>query len=153
MKKILLILIASIGINFYLSAQSAGDYRSVANGNWNDATKWEMFNGSSWVAASTYPGQNPGTGAVTINLFHEVKITASVPHPVASISTQIFFDEWIYEYYYGTLNVVDESGSKSHQLFIGGSLNGSLNAINGDDNLNVIFNSTLSNVTVTGGTF
>ena len=32
----MLILIASIGISFYLSAQSAGDYRSIANGNWND---------------------------------------------------------------------------------------------------------------------
>ena len=66
MKKFILILIASIGISFYLSAQSAGDYRSIGNGNWNDATKWETYNGSSWVAASTYPGQNPGTGTVTI---------------------------------------------------------------------------------------
>ena len=63
MKKLILILIASIGINFYLSAQSAGDYRSVGNGNWNDPTKWETYNGSSWVSAATYPGQNPGTGA------------------------------------------------------------------------------------------
>ena len=49
MKKVILILIASIGINFYLSAQSAGDYRSVGNGNWNYASKCESFNGNSWT--------------------------------------------------------------------------------------------------------
>jgi hypothetical protein len=56
MKKLILILVASIGFNVYLCAQSAGDYNSIASGNWNDHTKWQIFDGSSWVAASTYPG-------------------------------------------------------------------------------------------------
>ena len=59
MKKFILILIASIGISFYLSAQSAGDYRSIGSGNWNDPTKWERYNGNSWASITTYPGQNP----------------------------------------------------------------------------------------------
>jgi hypothetical protein len=61
MKKFILILIASIGINFYLSAQSVGDYRSISSGNWNDPTKRENYNCNSWVAALTRPGQNPRT--------------------------------------------------------------------------------------------
>lgn len=66
MKKSLLILIASIGIGFYLSAQSAGNYRSVGNGNWNDATSWEIYNGSNWVTTTSYPGQNSGIAEVVI---------------------------------------------------------------------------------------
>lgn len=69
-------MIASIGISFYLSAQSAGNYTTVANGNWNAATKWEIFDGSNWITAATYPGQNYGTAAVAIKIFHEIKRTA-----------------------------------------------------------------------------
>src|SRR6187549_2386288 len=85
MKKFLSVLIASILISYTVLAQSSGDYRSIGSGNWNDATKWETYNGSSWASTTSYPGQNTGTGAVTIMIFHEIKITASVPHPVASI--------------------------------------------------------------------
>jgi hypothetical protein len=171
MKKFILILIVSIGINFYVSAQSVGDYRSIANGNWNDATKWEIYNASNWVTATRYPGQDPGTGAVNISAFHEIKITASVAHPIASLWVQYYFDEyWTYEQYFGTLtfsaesaisltvtgniyapgiiNVNEQAGSKSHTLFIGGSFNGSIEAINADDKLSVIFNSTTSNTTI-----
>ena len=66
MKKLASVLIASLLISVTVFAQSAGDYRSVGSGNWNDPTKWETYNGIRWVAASSYPGQNPGTGAVTI---------------------------------------------------------------------------------------
>ena len=66
MKKFISVLIASILISYTVLAQSSGDYRSIGSGNWNDATKWETYNGSSWVTTTTYPGQNSGTGAVTI---------------------------------------------------------------------------------------
>src|SRR5688572_1406918 len=89
MKKIILILIASIVISFSSSAQSVGDYRSIGNGNWNDATKWETYNGSSWVSTTTYPGENPGTGKVTIMSETEIKITETVPHPVTTLSISI----------------------------------------------------------------
>src|SRR5678816_1004014 len=109
MKKFISVLLASILITCTVFAQSSGDYRSIGSGNWNDPTKWETYNGSSWVSTTTYPGQNSGSGAVIIMILHEIKITASVPHPVASISIQIFFDEWIYEIYYGTLSFSAES--------------------------------------------
>ena len=146
MKKFILILIASIGISFYLSAQSAGDYRSIGNGNWNDATKWERYNGSNWVSTTTYPGQNSGTGLVTITNETEIIITATVPNPVSSLFVYaeygcscdnysaplgklIFSAEsaisltvttWVT--IYGELLIDDQNGAKSHSIFIGGSL-------------------------------
>ena len=36
-----------------LSAQEAGDYRSAGSGNWTDPANWEVYDGSSWVAASS----------------------------------------------------------------------------------------------------
>src|SRR5687768_18494841 len=85
MKKFTSVLIASILISCTVLAQSSGDYRSIGSGNWNDATKWEIYNGSTWVNATTYPGQNSGTGAVTIKVFHELKLTATVPNAIASL--------------------------------------------------------------------
>src|SRR4051812_26536134 len=55
-------------------AQSAGDYRSIKNGNWNDKTIWQTYSGTAWVAATTYPSSTDGkitiadTTSVTINL-------------------------------------------------------------------------------------
>jgi len=78
MKKFISVLIASILISYTILAQSSGDYRSIGGGNWNDATKWEMFDGNNWVSATSYPAENSGTAAVSISAFHEIKITASV---------------------------------------------------------------------------
>jgi hypothetical protein len=172
MKKFISIPVICV-ISFVASAQSTGDYRSVGSGNWNDPAKWEVFNGSDWSNASTYPGQNSGTGTVTISINHIITITASVPQKVASVSIQSFFDEE-YEFYVGTLifssenavslsvsgtldisgtlYVEDRIGSKSHALIIGGSLSGNFKGINGDDKINVVFNSNVSNSIVGGGT-
>jgi Secretion system C-terminal sorting domain/Fibronectin type III domain len=146
MKKIILILIASIGASFYLFAQSAGDYRSVGNGNWNDPTKWQIFNGISWVAASTYPGQNPGTESVYIMNQTEIIITATVPNPVYSLFVDAEYGCSCDNYsaphgkltfssesaisltitggmtIYGELLIDDRNGAKSHSISIGGSL-------------------------------
>jgi hypothetical protein len=175
MKENMLTLIASFVINLTPFAQSAGDYRSVGNGNWNDAATWEIFDGISWVSTTTYPGENPGTGAVIISPTHEIRLIASVPYPVADLTIDLFYDNWTYEYYYGvliisaenavslsvsgpveisgTLNIDDKTGSKSHILFVGGSLNGYVNGINGDDKLSLVLNSTIPNTIIGGGTF
>ena len=146
MKKLILILIASIGVSFHLSAQSAGDYISIGSGNWNDPTKWQIFNGSSWVSTSTYPGQNPGTGLVSITNETAIIITANVPNPVSSLFVNaeygcscdnysaphgklIFSAESAISltvttvvYIYGELLIDDQDGAKSHSFFIGSSL-------------------------------
>src|SRR6187397_1801427 len=85
MQKFISVLIASILISYTVLAQSSGDYKSIGSGNWNDPTKWETYNGSSWISTATYPGQNSGSGAVTIRIFHELKLTATVPNPIASL--------------------------------------------------------------------
>ena len=53
-------LIIFLFYNFIQSAfaQSSGDYRSCQNGNWTDATTWQVFDGSKWNNASTYPSYN-----------------------------------------------------------------------------------------------
>lgn len=43
-------------------------YRSVANGNWSDATKWEMSNDmSTWIAACNYPTSRNSSQAIIKN--------------------------------------------------------------------------------------
>ncbi len=67
-----LIVLACLALSFaaQANAQAVGDYRS--NGavfNWNQTGNWERWNGSNWVtptATEGYPGQNAGTGVVTI---------------------------------------------------------------------------------------
>lgn len=46
-----------------LIAQTAGDYRTKASGDWSMAQNWERFNGSVWGATGTAP-----TGAETITV-------------------------------------------------------------------------------------
>ena len=151
MKKFILIFIASIGISFYLSAQSAGDYKSIGSGDWNDPTKWQIFNGNNWITATTYPGQIPGTGWVTIANGTEIIITATVPNPVSVLYVEAVYacyceydnygedvalgkltfsaesavsltvTEWVN--IFGELRIGDENDAKTHSIFIGGSLN------------------------------
>lgn len=47
-------------------AQETGDFRSVGSGNWTDSGNWETYNGTAWVAATSYPGEVPGTNDVYI---------------------------------------------------------------------------------------
>ena len=146
MKKFISVLIASILISYTVLAQSSGDYISIGNGNWNDPTKWQIFNGSSWVSTTTYPGQNPGTGLVSIGYETEISITATVPNPISSLFVYadygcscdnfnaphgklIFSAESAISLtvtgsviIYGGLLINDQNGAKSHSIFIGGSL-------------------------------
>ncbi len=60
-----------------LWGQSAGDYQSVATGNWNNTATWERYDGSSWITpAPSTP--TSADGAITIRNGHTVTITASV---------------------------------------------------------------------------
>jgi len=72
MKKLLMAVIIVISFlgSFNSIAQTTGDYRTVAGGafNWSDATRWERWNGSSWIAnpAEGYPGSSAGALTVTV---------------------------------------------------------------------------------------
>jgi hypothetical protein len=64
-------------------AQSTGDYRSVATGNWTALASWQYYNGTSWVTPSGtspqgYPGQFAGTGTVTVRNTNTITLTTSI---------------------------------------------------------------------------
>ncbi|HKO76583.1 MAG TPA: gliding motility-associated C-terminal domain-containing protein [Flavobacterium sp.] len=87
-KKIQLISITLmlIGISQTTFGQDvAGDYRSVASGNWTILGTWQYYNGSSWGAASSYPGQNVGTNKVTIQNGDDVTLNISTPNNFSSL--------------------------------------------------------------------
>lgn len=58
-------------------AQTAGDYRSAASGNWNAAETWETHDGAGWVPAVSSPNA-AGAGTVTIQADHFVTNSASL---------------------------------------------------------------------------
>lgn len=76
-------LIISFSFGF---AQSVNDYRSVATGNWNTVSIWEVFNGTTWVAATTYPGQLAGTNNVYIQSGFTVTLSSSIPNSYNSLT-------------------------------------------------------------------
>lgn len=61
-------------------------YRSKQSGNWTALANWEQYNGSSWVAASTYPGEITNSCSnpwVTIQANHLMEIsntTITIPN-------------------------------------------------------------------------
>ena len=57
--------------------QVTGDYQSSGSGNWNAATTWQTFNGSSWNTAGAPPDSNART--ITIQTGHTVTVTAGNP--------------------------------------------------------------------------
>ena len=75
-----LFLMVFLLVSVQLFSQTVGDYRSVnptgqSPWAWTTLSSWQYYNGSSWVAASAYPGQNPtGTGVVIIQVGHIITI-------------------------------------------------------------------------------
>jgi hypothetical protein len=65
-----------------------GDYQSVATGNWNNIATWQRYNGTAFVAATDYPGQNAGTGLVTITNGNTVTLNVSPANPIDSLLIQ-----------------------------------------------------------------
>ncbi len=57
-----------------LIAQTVGDYRSQATGNWGVASTWQRYTGSSWVTAVVQPSSSTN---VTIMSEHTVTIEAT----------------------------------------------------------------------------
>ncbi|MDC6351867.1 hypothetical protein PP178_09905 [Zeaxanthinibacter sp. PT1] len=61
-----------------IHSQSTGDYRSVISGNWNNPTTWQRYNGTAWVAAVDYPGQNSDVDRVTVRGGNTVTLNIDV---------------------------------------------------------------------------
>ena len=69
-------LLLSFFSHLQASAQSTGDYQSVASGPWSTIANWQTFNGTAWVAATSAP--NSTNGIITIQSPHVMQITANV---------------------------------------------------------------------------
>ncbi len=78
--KTVLTAIAGILISTNINAQTTGDYRTKATGNWNALTTWERYQaGTGWVQPTVGQGTpDDGDGAITILNTHTVTLTASV---------------------------------------------------------------------------
>ncbi len=62
---------------FNLPAPAAGDYRSVVvTGLWSDASSWQVYNGSAWVAAAAAPTSSDGQ--VTISVGDSIRMNTAV---------------------------------------------------------------------------
>ena len=85
MKKFLFFSVCLICVE-NLFSQAAGDYISVANGNWSNIATWERYNGTTYVAATDYPGQNTGTGEVIIAAGHAVTLNVSPANSIGGLT-------------------------------------------------------------------
>lgn len=78
---VVLLLLVTLSITSAF-AQSVGDYRSVGNGNWTTPGTWQVCTVAgppgTWVPATTYPGQNAGTGTVTIRNGNDVTLNVNI---------------------------------------------------------------------------
>ncbi len=77
LKRTVLIVVFLV-VGFPVLAQVTGDYRSKATGNWNSSTTWQIYNGSSWVNATSYPGQNSNVATVTIGSGNTVTLNVNI---------------------------------------------------------------------------
>jgi hypothetical protein len=81
MKKIILAIL-SCTVTISAIAQTDGDYRTRDNGNWNQVSVWEVFNGGWQLLSNSAAGpfQNivPTSASGIITLQHTVSVTANV---------------------------------------------------------------------------
>lgn len=53
---VLVVLLNWLGV----TAQVAGDYRSVSSGEWKNVQTWQQYNGTTWMNATNYPTYSDG---------------------------------------------------------------------------------------------
>ena len=134
MSKIFYVYIVIILLFQVASAQSSGDYRSKQSGNWEDASSWEIYNGSSWINASNSPDSSSGN--ISILSSHTITINSNI------IANQLTVN--------GNSNLVVSNGSsleiKSNDIGTTFTINGTLTA----DGKVVLSGATVLNGTLTG---
>lgn len=123
-----------------------GDYRTKQNGNYNAASTWEIYNGSAWVNASTWPnsaGTFPGTINVTIS--HTVTLTTSIPNsPIYNLTVLAGGKLWTNDSTY--------NGNRYLTIFGDILCNGTIgNAFNKYDNVSFNIEGITSTINGTGG--
>lgn len=66
-------------------AQTAGDYRTAASGNWNNTATWQRYDGVTWIANPAVP--TSADGAIAIRNGHNVTLTAPVTADQLTVET------------------------------------------------------------------
>jgi hypothetical protein len=69
-----------------LFAQSAGDFRTVTSGDWNSAATWQSFDGTAWIAASSFPSS--ADGAISIEGGHVITIPSAAAITADQLTVQ-----------------------------------------------------------------
>src|SRR5690242_11253079 len=85
MRSLYLSFLLALVVNVALGA-TVGDYRSSQTGPWNQASTWQTFNGTTWVAAASTPVYTDGV--ITIRSGH----TVNIPNGVTITADQIEYD-------------------------------------------------------------
>ncbi len=111
-------------------AQAAGDYRSIAAGDWSSISTWQMFDGANWLPAVAAPNQLSGVITVRDSVIVTGNDSADqvVVSPTGVLNIQ------------GTLYLFDGAGTdlqSNGRLIV--SLGGTLDADNG--NVTVVYSS------------
>lgn len=119
--KIIFILLI-IDLNSGIFAQSAGDYRTKANGSWNTISNWETFNGTSWINASSIP--NYLNGAIEIRIGDTVTVASALTVDQTTITGMLSVNTGV------TLTIADGAGN---DLVVTGTIssNGTINVNSG----------------------
>lgn len=71
-----------------LYGQTAGDYRTNVTGTWNWSTvaNWQYYNGTAWITATAYPGQNATVGLVSVQTGTNVTLDVTPANALGSLS-------------------------------------------------------------------
>jgi hypothetical protein len=147
------------GFCLSVSGQSAGDYRTTSNGDW-DSNNWQQYNGTTWEPASTYPGEASGAGTVTIR--HAVTFDVNPPNPIGALSIEANLSSNRNNavlYVTGNLSISSgtvrftNNNSRELTIYVGGDLTISDGVITENGNYGeIIFNgSGIQSFTKTGG--
>ena len=66
-----------LGVLLAMTATAQDMYRSTASGLWHNASTWQRFDGTNWVAAMTYPTATNST-SIQVRSPHTVTLTNAV---------------------------------------------------------------------------
>ncbi len=115
--------------------QTAGDYRSAGTGNWSTLGTWERYSGSVWATPTSsegYPGENSGTGNVSILASHTVTMDVSPANAIGTLdlsasgtSSLLSIGSYVVNVSGGaTINGTSKSNGHSNKITVGsGQLN------------------------------
>ncbi|WP_299683475.1 hypothetical protein [uncultured Tenacibaculum sp.] len=67
-------------------SQSINDYRAINTGNWTNIAVWEIYDGTSWISATSYPGQLTVTNDVIIGNDVTISINSNITGNINSVT-------------------------------------------------------------------